>query len=159
MPEKTMEWMARERWEALVRGEDCPLCAACQSTEPVNRYGYTIADLRISRLRLARNQYVGGYCVLICTKHVRESYHLAVEEQMLFFQDLMQAAQAVDQVFRPDKMNLKILGNIVPHLHVHLIPRYYGDPAPGRPIDPNAQLKTLLAREYEERVQLIREAL
>jgi diadenosine tetraphosphate (Ap4A) HIT family hydrolase len=30
-------------------------------------------------------------------------------------------------------MNYQTLGNSVPHLHTHLLPRFVEDPAPGRP--------------------------
>ncbi len=33
-------------------------------------------------------------------------------------------------------MNYLLLGNGQPHTHCHLVPRYYGDPAPGRPFLP-----------------------
>ncbi len=153
------EWMPRERWDALVRGEGCPLCEECQSTERANEYGYTIADLRLSRLRLAANQFPPGYCVLICTKHVCEPYHLTTEEQSLFFGDMMHVAQALERVFNPIKMNFQILGNLVPHLHAHILPRYYGDPAPRRPIGPGDPAIMLTSQEYEERVRLIQKAL
>jgi diadenosine tetraphosphate (Ap4A) HIT family hydrolase len=143
----------------LVRGEDCPLCAECESKEPVNTHGYTIADLRLSRLRLALNQFVPGYCVLICTRHIQEPYHLTVEERSLFFDDMMRAAQALERVFKPTKMNFQLLGNLVPHLHAHIVPRYYGDPAPGRPIDPDAQVVILTQEAYEDRVRLIQAVL
>jgi diadenosine tetraphosphate (Ap4A) HIT family hydrolase len=152
-------WMPRERWDALVRGDGCPLCEECRSAEEVNEYGYTVANLRLSRLRLAANQFPPGYCVLICTQHVREPYHLTREEQALFFGDMMCAAQAIERVFSPEKMNFQLLGNLVPHLHAHIVPRYYGDPAPGRPLDPGDQVVRLTPQEYEERVRLIQEAL
>lgn len=155
----TKLWMPRERWDALVRGEECPLCAECQTTVPTNEFGCTIADLRLSRLRLVKNQYVPGYCVLICSKHVREPYHLSADERTLFFEDMLLAAQALEHVFRPDKMNFQLLGNVVPHLHAHLVPRYYGDPAPGHPIDPTAQTVTLTESAYTQRVQQIQQAL
>jgi hypothetical protein len=66
MSDAPTTWMPRERWDALVRGEDCPLCAKVRSTDAVDEHGYTIADLQLSRLRLASNQFVPGYCVLIC---------------------------------------------------------------------------------------------
>jgi hypothetical protein len=44
------------------------------SQEPVNQYGYTVADLGMSQLWLAVNQYVPGYCVLICQKQGPELY-------------------------------------------------------------------------------------
>jgi diadenosine tetraphosphate (Ap4A) HIT family hydrolase len=159
MPEPPKAWMPRERWESLVRGENCPLCAVIQSPEPADEYAFVVANLRLSRLHLWKNQFVSGYCTLVCTKHVREPYHLTREEQSLFFDDMMRAGQALERVFNPVKMNFQLLGNEVPHLHAHLVPRYYGDPAPSRPIDTGAQVITLTAQEYEERIRLIRMAL
>jgi diadenosine tetraphosphate (Ap4A) HIT family hydrolase len=152
-------WMPREQWEALVRGEGCPLCAELRSAEPANRHGYTIADLRLSRLRLAANQFPPGYCVLICARHVVEPYHLPPAERALFLDDLMDVARALERAFGAVKMNVEILGNIVPHLHVHVKPRQYGDPCPGRPIGPGDPVVTLAPQEYEERARLIRAAL
>lgn len=150
-------WDDRERWDALVRGEDCPACAEIEagSTEE----GFVVARLGLSHLRLQRNQYVPGYSVLVCTRHVPEIYHLSPEEQVLFTRDLARATQALDRVYAPVKMNINLLGNLVPHLHAHLLPRYYGDPAPGRPIDPGVQVVTLTQDAYEERVRQIRAAL
>ena len=36
---------------------------------------------------------------------------------------------------RSPKINYEIHGNTVPHLHLHLYPRFDGDPFAGRPID------------------------
>jgi diadenosine tetraphosphate (Ap4A) HIT family hydrolase len=157
--EQPKTWMPRARWNALVRGEGCPLCAECAATEPSNRHGYTVADLRLSRLRLSANQFPAGYCLLICKKHVVEPFHLSAAERTLFFDDTMLAAQALERVFSPTKMNFSLLGNAVPHLHAHITPRYYGDPCPGRPVGPGDPIVTLLPEEYEERVCLIRAAL
>ena len=153
------EWMPREQWDALVRGQDCPLCAAVASEEAVDEHGYTVADLAISRVRLAANQYVRGYCVVICKKHVREPYELDEGDLESFFTDVMRVGRTLDDVFKPAKMNFEILGNAVPHLHCHVLPRFYGDPAPGRPIDPQGEVVRLAPAEYEERVRAIAAAL
>jgi diadenosine tetraphosphate (Ap4A) HIT family hydrolase len=152
-------WMPREQWDALVRGEDCPLCAELESQEALDAHGYTIADLSMSRLRLAANQSIPGYCVLICKTHVREWYQLSSGDSRSYFEDMRQAALALEQVFSPVKMNFEILGNSIPHLHCHIKPRFYGDPAPGMPWNGDFSPLRLTAEEYEERVLLIREAL
>ncbi len=149
-------WMQRQRWDALVRGEDCPACVEIRSG--VAEEGFLVARLQLSHLRLMRNQFVSGYSVLLCTRHVPEVYHLSADEQALFFQDLVRATQALDRVFAPVKMNINLLGNLVPHLHAHLLPRYRNDLAPGRPIDPGQQIITLAPQEYEERVRKIQAA-
>jgi diadenosine tetraphosphate (Ap4A) HIT family hydrolase len=156
MPDNATAWMPREKWDALVRGEGCPLCAEIQSTETANLFGYTVADLRVSRLRLQTTQYVKGYCILISNTHVREPYELDPDDQHAFFQDMLQAGRALEAAFGATKMNFEILGNSVPHLHCHIQPRYYDDPAPGRPINPDAERRILTPDEYAERVDLIR---
>jgi diadenosine tetraphosphate (Ap4A) HIT family hydrolase len=153
------QWIPREQWDALVRGDGCPVCADIASNESVNEHGFTIADLAFSRLRLAANQYVAGYCILLCYQHVREPYELNDRDCTLFLEDMMRAGRAIERVFNPLKMNFNILGNVVPHVHAHILPRYYGDPAPHHPIDPNAAQVLLDPGAYRERVELIRSAL
>ena len=152
-------WMPREKWDALVRGENCPLCDEVKAKNVANEYGFYVADLRISLLRLCRNQYVKGYCVLIFNKHVREPYELTKEERLTFFEDMMLAGQALEKVFGADKMNFQILGNAVPHLHCHIEPRYLGDSAPHRPIDPSAEEVILTLEEYQKYTKDIYQAL
>jgi diadenosine tetraphosphate (Ap4A) HIT family hydrolase len=125
----------------------------------MNDEGSFVADLAISRLRLSIHQSLPGYCILLCKRHVREPYDLPHEEQQLFFEDMMRVGRALDRVFAPVKMNFELLGNSVPHLHCHIKPRYYGDPAGGIPIWPDQYPTTLAPSEYEERVALIRKAL
>lgn len=153
------EWMPRERWDTLVRGEGCSACAEVASSDPASEEGFFVADLDLSRLRLAANQFVTGYCVLLCHLHVREPYELSRDERSLFFEDMTRVGQALETVFKPLKMNFNILGNAVPHLHAHIVPRYYGDPAPHRPIDPSAGRTFLEPEEYDRRIDLIRNAL
>jgi diadenosine tetraphosphate (Ap4A) HIT family hydrolase len=151
--------MPRSRWDDLVRGRDCPLCTELTSGNQPNEHGYPVATLSLSRLRLARNQSMAGYCVLICTEHVCEPYELRADQQRSYFDDLLRVGRALERAFRPIKLNYQILGNLVPHLHAHVQPRYYGDPAPGRPLDPSHRVVLLTDDEYQQRAQAIRDAL
>ncbi|HEX6108377.1 MAG TPA: HIT domain-containing protein, partial [Ktedonobacteraceae bacterium] len=83
-------------------------------------------------------------------------YHLTLEERFRYIEDLVRTAQALEAAFHPLKMNFQFLGNAVPHLHCHIILRFYGDAAPGSPLDPNFDTRLLSAQAYEERVNLIR---
>lgn len=148
-------------WDALLSGEQCPLCERLHAAELNDDHGLFIADLRFSRLRLSRNQFVAGYSVLICKRHVIEPHELSAQERALFFEDVAQAGRALQTVFGADKMNYQMLGNAIPHLHAHIIPRYFIDPAPQRPIDPTppGQEVYLTEAEYAERIAKIRRAL
>jgi len=52
----------------------------------------------------------------------------------------MLVARALSTEIRPRKMNYEIHGNTIPHLHLHLFPRFENDPFAGRPIDGTARL-------------------
>ncbi|MGD1118917.1 MAG: HIT family protein [Dehalococcoidales bacterium] len=155
----TNAWMPREKWDALVRGEDCPLCSVIAAKTLPADSDYFLADLSVSRMILVKNQYVKGYCLLICHQHVREPYELAAADQRKFFADLMLAGQSLEKAFGAIKMNFQMLGNAVPHLHCHLEPRYYGDAFPGHPADPNKETVILKPEEYRQRVAQMRRAL
>jgi diadenosine tetraphosphate (Ap4A) HIT family hydrolase len=53
---------------------------------------------------------------------------LAPEEAAEFFQEMMLAHRAIEEVMLPSKMNMCSLGNVVPHIHWHFFPRYKSDP-------------------------------
>jgi len=50
--------------------------------------------------------------------------------------DLQRVAAALQEITRAVKLNYEIHGNTIPHLHVHLFPRYKGDPFEEGPINP-----------------------
>jgi diadenosine tetraphosphate (Ap4A) HIT family hydrolase len=52
-----------------------------------------------------------------------------------YWQEVLAAGRAVRARFDPVKLNYLTLGNTVPHLHTHVVPRYRDDPAPGGPIE------------------------
>jgi len=102
----SQEWMPREQWDALVRGQGCPACAEVTSSEQANEQGFFVADLDFSRLRLAANQFVTGYCVLLCHRHVREPYELSKQERSMFFEDLTRVGRALERGVQPDEDEL-----------------------------------------------------
>ena len=151
--------MARERWDALVRGEGCPLCRVVQATQVDDKHGFFVADLSSGRLRLAADQHLPGYCLLISRNHVREPHELDRQERIAFFEDLSRVGEALERVYRAVKMNYQILGNSVPHLHCHIQVPYHGDPYPDRPVPPVQHWDPLSPQEYRDRVFAIRSAL
>ena len=74
-----------------------------------------------------------GYCRVILARHVRETTDLDPSQRMRLAAVVFAVEDAVRETMRPDKMNVASLGNVVPHLHWHVIPRYADDahfPAP-----------------------------
>jgi diadenosine tetraphosphate (Ap4A) HIT family hydrolase len=110
----------------------CPLCAPRPEDSP---HWLKVASLGVSTLYLDRNQTYRGHCQLVFdARHVEGLEHLEAGEHDTLMQDLRGAAQAISAVVKPDRMNYCSLGNVVPHLHWHLVPRYRSDPRWGAPI-------------------------
>jgi diadenosine tetraphosphate (Ap4A) HIT family hydrolase len=74
-----------------------------------------------------------GFARVIWNEHVREMSDLADADRLLVNDAVWKLEQAVREVMQPLKVNVASLGNVVPHLHWHIIPRYADDahfPAP-----------------------------
>jgi diadenosine tetraphosphate (Ap4A) HIT family hydrolase len=74
-----------------------------------------------------------GFARVIWHEHVREMSDLADADRLLVNDAVWKLEQAVREVMAPLKVNVASLGNVVPHLHWHVIPRYADDahfPAP-----------------------------
>ena len=122
----------RADWERRVRGEGCPMDAPRPDS---NDSWDLVAKLGVSSLYLAANQTYRGQCVLIFDpRHAARVDELRAEEWAELAADLFAAQGAVMRACRPDHLNLESLGNVVPHLHWHVVPRYLGDARWGDPI-------------------------
>jgi diadenosine tetraphosphate (Ap4A) HIT family hydrolase len=122
----------KTQWYLLVSG------AGCQMDKPrpaANDFWDLVAPLSVSSLYLAKNQTYRGQCSLIFDlRHAARPDDLSTDEWMAFCADLYAAQRAVVKVTLPDHINIESLGNVVPHLHWHIIPRYVGDARWGMPI-------------------------
>jgi diadenosine tetraphosphate (Ap4A) HIT family hydrolase len=76
-----------------------------------------------------------GYICLVAKRHVREPFELPDSERRAFWDDVDRVAAALSSGLRPDKLNYEIHGNTIPHLHLHLFPRWRTDRFAGQPID------------------------
>lgn len=73
-----------------------------------------------------------GHSLVIPKRHIRSFFETTEEERQSLLLLLDEAKQAADTEFNPDGYNIGIndgpaAGQTVPHLHIHLIPRYTGD--------------------------------
>lgn len=122
--------------------------------------GMLVADLPTSVAVLSADQYYRGYTVVVAKTHATELFELADEESTAFVHDMRRVARAIAAAFAPRKMNYELLGNTVPHLHWHVVPRYDWDENPKRPIwEHTHEPKLLETAAYEEIAAAIRERL
>ncbi|MBH0188743.1 MAG: HIT family protein [Nitrospira sp.] len=109
-----------------------PSCKACAKTWP--RPDHIIADLGITKAYLHDDQFFTGWTVLVLQRHATELFHLTPTERMQLMEDVDQVAKALTQTYGAKKINYELLGNQLPHIHWHIIPRLPTDPAPLEPV-------------------------
>lgn len=79
------------------------------------------------RVVLVDDRDYPGFCRVIWNRHVAEMTDLTAEERAHCMRIVFAVETAVRQCLMPDKINLASLGNMTPHLHWHVIPRYRTD--------------------------------
>jgi diadenosine tetraphosphate (Ap4A) HIT family hydrolase len=89
----------------------------------------------VGNAHLERRSIARGHAIVVFRdRHVADFTSLNASEAAAYWRDVHAVARMIEQVYAPCHMNYQLLGNSVPHLHVHLVPRYIDDPAPGRPL-------------------------
>jgi len=68
-----------------------------------------------------------GFCRVICSAHSKEMTDLPAPERAALMEAVWAVEVAVRTVMQPEKVNLASLGNMTPHVHWHVIPRYLDD--------------------------------
>ena len=98
---------------------DCPLC----------RQDGGALLWRGDRLRVIEvdDADYPGFTRVVWNAHVPEMTALAESDRERVMRAVYAVEQAQRDVLNPDKINLAALGNMVPHLHWHVIPRWRGD--------------------------------
>ena len=75
-----------------------------------------------------------GFCRVILNRHAAEMTDLSPAERVRLLTMVMKVERALRELLHPDKINLAALGNVVPHVHWHVIPRFEDDPHFPNPI-------------------------
>lgn len=104
------------------------ICKACAGHWPPQ--DHRIADLGLTVASLFEDQFFPGWTVLVLKRHVVELYDLTKDERAQVIEEVASVARVLAAEFQPVKVNYGLLGNQLPHIHWHVIPRLAGDPAP-----------------------------
>jgi diadenosine tetraphosphate (Ap4A) HIT family hydrolase len=102
-------------------------CELCELSAP------SVVDNDRFAVILVDDANYPGFARVIWKDHVREVSDLPEPDRLLLNDAVHRLELAVREVMQPLKVNVASLGNVVPHLHWHVIPRYADDahfPAP-----------------------------
>ena len=98
---------------------DCPLC--------IEDGGICLVRTKQYRIVAPREPEFLGLIRVIWNEHVVEMTDLEILPRNDFMRAVYFVEESVRQMMNPDKINLASLGNAVPHLHWHIIPRWLDD--------------------------------
>ncbi len=79
------------------------------------------------RVILVNDSDLPGFCRVIWNRHVPEMTDLTYGEREHLMTLVFAVEEAVRHVMHPDKVNIAALGNMVPHIHWHIVPRFKDD--------------------------------
>ena len=98
------------------------------------QYGARFFAGEVSDAYLQKAGVQRGYSIVIWRgRHIAESTELEADEADASSRELLRVGHALEGHFEPVKLNYELLGNSLPHLHTHVMPRYADDPKPGWP--------------------------
>ena len=133
-------------------------CGYCEKGERLYSVMLPIVELPCSVVYLNRNQEHRGRCIVAYKQHKTEYFQLEAEENAGFFADVSRVAMALQNVFAPQKINYATFGDLAPHVHVHIVPKYEGGTQWGTPFLDEPK-KYLTDSEYQELINLIKDEL
>ncbi|MFZ6862202.1 HIT family protein [Undibacterium sp. Ji67W] len=97
-------------------------CELCDSSR-----GDVIVSNAHWRVILVDDANYPGFCRVIWNAHVKEMTDMSDADRGALMQVVWQTEAAIREIMQPHKINLASLGNMVPHVHWHVIPRYTDD--------------------------------
>ena len=119
-----------------------------------------IGDLGLTSAYLFEDQFFAGWTVLVLKDHRTELFQLTREERGALMEEVSRVGEALTKIFDVEKINSELLGNQVPHIHWHVIPRLITDLDPLSPVwcVPHEPI-CLTASLLSERILQLRSAL
>ena len=96
-----------------------------------------------------------GFVRVILGRHAREMTDLTAAERARLMDVVFAVEEVVREAMSPEKMNVASLGNMTPHVHWHVIPRFRDDAHFPSPVWAAPQRETQVDAERERRAALI----
>ncbi len=127
--------------------------------ETLIRDTFPVTRLTLSRV-LLRNDRRFPWLILVPEREsAREIHGLVAADRAVLVEEIAWAGETLERLFRPDKVNVGALGNVVPQLHLHVVARFASDPAWPGPVWGFAGAVPYGEREIDELLQRLLAAL
>jgi diadenosine tetraphosphate (Ap4A) HIT family hydrolase len=120
---------------------------------------HPVAGFGLSELRLMDDANYPWLVLVPRAPEARDLIDLPREARMTLMDEIDAASRALQALFRPHKLNVAALGNVVAQLHVHIIARQLDDPAWPAPVWGRVQARAYEPEMLVQRVRALRTAL
>lgn len=123
-------------WDLVKKGDKDMGCLVCERIKMIKdgTNPYFVMELETGYVVIGDHQHFKGYTLFLCKEHAIELHHLEEEYKLKYLREMSLVAEAVYNVFKPEKLNYELLGNGDTHLHWHLFPRVTGDTLKSGPV-------------------------
>lgn len=118
-----------------------------------------VGELPLSRLLLMDDARFPWLILVPRIAGARELLDLDEADRGMLLGEISLVSRALESLFKPDKLNVAALGNVVPQLHVHVLARHQSDAAWPRPVWGVGEREPYAIDAGELRIALLRDAL
>lgn len=132
----------------------CGICALIERCRAAN-FADFVAELPHSFVILGDAQFYRGYCVVLAKRHVDEIHLMPHDEARALFDETVAVGRAIALATWPLKLNYECLGNLEPHVHWHVFPRFEADAMRAAPVWVRPEIERKVALEDSDRRALM----
>lgn len=97
-------------------------CELCQQ-----QGGELLWQSPLCRVVLVDEPQYPGFCRVILNRHLKEMTDLPATERNAVMSVVFGVEQVLRELLQPEKINLASFGNMTPHVHWHVMPRFFDD--------------------------------
>lgn len=131
-------------------------CFYCENGNKLHSLMIEICELPCGKVYLNRDQKHKGRCIVALKDHKTEYFQMDRKESEEYFWEVSKVAEAIANLYHPDKINYATYGDSVPHVHVHIVPKYRDGLNWGTPFDDSIPKQFLQDEEYNKMIEELR---
>lgn len=125
----------------------------------IERDSVFVQDLKLCTVRLSKNAAFPWLVLIPKRPNMAEILDLNEEDRQVLYSEIEHCARALQKLFKPTKLNIANIGNVVSQLHIHVIARFKTDPAWPNPVWNSGVMKEYSEAELDARLASLRTTL
>ncbi|WP_302821258.1 HIT family protein [Fusobacterium ulcerans] len=119
-------------------------CFYCKKDERLKELMIKICTIDCADIYFFKDQKHLGRCIVALNEHYTEMYKIPEKKLNEFIKVVSKVSFTIAKLFKADKVNYAVYGDIVPHFHVHLVPKKKDELQWGKPFTDDIEKKTCL---------------